>query len=318
VDQNLHITLDEEKTSGSLVAQTGEEKERVVVSIEGKKLYQVKVIHSHETITGVPEKELELAPRDLVIISTKHGKDLGRILCPIEKNNHVEGEDILTIHRKATEQDISRFEANKGREDQAFRICQQKILEHNLEMKLVSTHYLLDEPKILFFFTADNRIDFRELVKDLVAIFKTRIELRQIGVRDEARVLGGMGICGRAFCCHAVTDRLNPVSIKMAKEQNISLNSLKISGPCGRLLCCLGYEYEFYHCEKKNLPEEGMQFVINNEQFTITEINVLVRTIKLQGNTGRIMTLPFHVLQLKEDGKWSIDTNLFNELNIHV
>jgi cell fate regulator YaaT (PSP1 superfamily) len=279
-------------------------------------LYQVKVIHSHESIACRTENELLLEPGDEVIVSSKHGKDLGRVLARQERDPAGVEDEIHTIYRKAGEQDIKRFEANKEKERQAFRVCQQKIQEHNLEMKLVSTHYLLDEPKVLFFFTADNRIDFRELVKDLVAVFKMRIELRQIGVRDEARVLGGIGICGRAFCCHAVNDHLNPVSIKMAKEQNISLNSLKISGPCGRLLCCLGYEHDFYHCEKKNLPEEGLQFTINNEPFTITEVNVLLRVLRLSGPGGRTLSLPFHLFLQGEDGRWTIDMKLLAELNI--
>ncbi|MBN2354375.1 MAG: hypothetical protein JXD23_17525 [Spirochaetales bacterium] len=278
-----------------------------------KRIYLVKMIHSHETIVGGADANLALTVGDDVIVSSKHGKDLGRILIPLERSPESEGEDVQTIHRKASEQDLKRFEANRVKEEQAFRVCQKKIQEHNLDMKLVSTHYLLDESKVLFFFTADNRIDFRELVKDLVAVFKMRIELRQIGVRDEARVVGGIGICGRAFCCHSVNDRLNPVSIKMAKEQNISLNSLKISGPCGRLLCCLGYEHDFYHCEKKNLPSEGLQFTVNNESFSITEINVLTRTIRLQGNGGRAMQLPFNLFHLSEEGRWTIDQKLLSE-----
>ncbi|WP_461248179.1 regulatory iron-sulfur-containing complex subunit RicT, partial [Treponema sp. R6D11] len=140
-----------------------------------------------------------------------------------------------------------------------FDICFKKIENHKLEMKLVLVHYLLEEPKILFFFTADNRVDFRELVKDLVSVFKMRIELRQIGVRDEARVLGGLGVCGRGYCCHCVSDKLKPVSIKMAKDQKLSLNSVKISGPCGRLMCCLFYEYSFYSEQQRALPQEGVR-----------------------------------------------------------
>ncbi len=282
----------------------------------GHMLYQVKVIHSHESIACRAEHDIALEPGDHVIVSSKHGKDLGRVLACQDRADDPVDDEIHVLYRKAGEQDLKRFEANKEKEKQAFRTCQAKIDEHRLEMKLVSTHYLLDEPKILFFFTADNRIDFRELVKDLVAVFKMRIELRQIGVRDEARVLGGIGICGRAFCCHAVNDHLNPVSIKMAKEQNISLNSLKISGPCGRLLCCLGYEHDFYHCEKKNLPEEGLSFAINNESFTITEINLLLRIVRLVGVGGRTISLPFSLFRQNEEGKWEIDMKQLAELNI--
>ena len=284
-------------------------------AINGKTIYLVKVIHSHESIACRGEHGEALSPGDSVIVSSKHGKDLGRVLACRERVEVAE-EDMHVIHRKANEQDLKRFAVNREKERQAFKICQAKIEEHRLEMKLVSTHYLLDEPKVLFFFTADNRIDFRELVKDLVAVFKMRIELRQIGVRDEARVLGGIGICGRAFCCHAVNDHLNPVSIKMAKEQNISLNSLKISGPCGRLLCCLGYEHDFYHCEKKNLPDEGLQFTINNESFTITEINVLLRVARLSGASGRTLSLPFDLFRQNEEGRWTIDMKVLVEMNI--
>jgi len=248
--------------------------------------------------------------REQVVATTRYGKDLGTIQCGPVACVNVQEIDVYPIHRKATEHDIQKKHALREKEDHAFRTCRQKIGEHGLEMKLVATHYLLEEPKILFFFTAENRVDFRELVKDLVAIFKMRIELRQIGVRDEARVVGGIGICGRKFCCHSVTDKLNPVSIKMAKEQNISLNSLKISGPCGRLLCCLGYEYDYYHCEKSNLPEEGKRFMMDREEYYITEINVLVNTITLRSATGHYVTLPTSAFSRDENGHWDLNTEL--------
>jgi len=311
VNQDNHTVTHEETTAQSAASQKSGTPGPAPGAPE-KKLYLVKMLHSHETIVGLADNELTVAAGDDVIVSSKHGKDLGRVLLALERSPGNEGEEIHSIHRIASEQDLKKLEANRVKEEQAFRLCQKKIQEHNLDMKLVSTHYLLDESKVLFFFTADNRIDFRELVKDLVAVFKMRIELRQIGVRDEARVVGGIGICGRAFCCHAVNDRLNPVSIKMAKEQNISLNSLKISGPCGRLLCCLGYEHEFYQCEKRNLPSEGLQFTVNNESFSITEVNVLKRTIRLQGG-GRTLKLPFNLFHLSEEGRWTIDQKLLAE-----
>ena len=277
--------------------------------------YLVKIVHSHESISCFYKSDFILKPKTYIITFTRYGRDLGHVLATIPRPPA--GEELFEICREASAQDIARYEANKVKEAHAFKICQKKIEEHKLEMKLVSTHYLLEDAKILFFFTADNRVDFRELVKDLVSIFKVRIELRQIGVRDEARVVGGLGICGRALCCHVVNDRLNPVSIKMAKEQNISLNSLKISGPCGRLLCCLSYEYECYHSMRQNLPEEGMKFVINNEEFSISEINVIVKTIKLTSVGGRILTLPFDLFIKDENNVWKINEELFTELNIH-
>jgi len=173
---------------------------------------------------------------------------------------------------------------------------------------------LFGEAKIIFFFTAANRVDFRDLVKDLVAVFRIRIELRQIGVRDESRVLGGLAVCGRDFCCHAITDKLNPVSIKMAKEQNLSLNSTKISGPCGRLLCCLSYEYDFYFEEKRNLPQEGSKLKIQHELMKITEVNILSRKISLTGPDGRHLTIPFSaVYHNDENSRWEVTREYLDE-----
>lgn len=200
--------------------------------------------------------------------------------------------DAVWIDRLATPADLTRSQELTAKEDDAMRICREKIAQRKLEMKLVTAHFLLGEPKVLFFFTADVRVDFRELVKDLVSVFRIRIELRQIGVRDESRVLGGLAVCGRDFCCHCVTDKLSPVSIKMAKEQNLSLNSMKISGPCGRLLCCLAYEYDFYVEEKAKYPPEGSRLKIGDELMKITEVNILSKKVSLSGSEGRMMTIP--------------------------
>ncbi len=200
--------------------------------------------------------------------------------------------DTQWIDRLATPSDMVRFQELLSKEDEAMRICREKIALHKLDMKLVTAHFLLGEPKIIFFFTADVRVDFRELVKDLVSVFRIRIELRQIGVRDESRVLGGLAVCGRDYCCHSVTDKLDPVSIKMAKEQNLSLNSMKISGPCGRLLCCLSYEYDFYVEEKRNYPSEGSKLKVGIELMKITEVNILRKKITLSSPDGRVLTIP--------------------------
>jgi cell fate regulator YaaT (PSP1 superfamily) len=170
-------------------------------------------------------------------------------------------------------------------------------------MKLVSLHYLLEDQKILFFFTAEIRVDFRELVKDLVNVFKTRIELRQIGVRDEARVVGGLGVCGRGYCCHAVSDKLRPVSIKMAKDQNLSLNSMKISGPCGRLLCCLSYEHGFYNEQRRLIPQEGVRVSHGDTVWKVTEVNVVTGRIKLGSEDGRIIAVPASAFE-RVDNRW--------------
>lgn len=222
--------------------------------------------------------------------------------------------DVDWIERLATKDDYSRYLELNKMENEALVLCREKVLAHGLDMKLVSAHYLFGEPKVIFFFTAANRVDFRDLVKDLVSVFRIRIELRQIGVRDESRVLGGLAVCGRDFCCHAITDKLNPVSIKMAKEQNLSLNSTKISGPCGRLLCCLSYEYDFYVEEKRNLPQEGSRLKIQHELMKITEVNLLSRKISLIGPEGRHLTIPFSAVNFNnEHSRWEVDRDYLDE-----
>jgi cell fate regulator YaaT (PSP1 superfamily) len=219
------------------------------------------------------------------------------------------------IERVADAYDIAQYEKNEQKAEEAFEICRQKIEQHKLDMKLVASHYMLCEDKVLFFFTADNRVDFRSLVKDLVSVFRMRIELRQIGVRDESRLLGGMAVCGRDYCCHGVTDRLNPVSIKMAKEQNLSLNSMKISGPCGRLLCCLSYEYDFYKEEKKKLPNTGSRLKIRDELLKISEVNILSKKYHLSASDGRLLIIPFEKVRYNaETGRWDVDKEYIEEV----
>jgi len=185
---------------------------------------------------------------DHVIVETARGVEYGEV---VSENNNVTGAQIVKPLRKlvrmANGEDIKRAAENRQKEAEAFEICEQKILEHRLNMKLVEAEYAFDDSKLLFYFTADGRVDFRNLVRDLAAVFRIRIELRQIGVRDEAKMLGGLGICGQPFCCSRFLDEFQPVSIKMAKEQGLSLNPVKISGTCGRLMCCLKYEQDAYN-----------------------------------------------------------------------
>lgn len=191
--------------------------------------------------------ELDLIVSDAVVVETARGMEYGTVVVGPKM---VPPEEVVSplknVVRKATEQDINVNNENKTREKEAFKLCHQKILEHSLPMKLVDVEYTFDVGKIIFYFTAEGRVDFRDLVKDLAAVFRTRIELRQIGVRDEAKMLGGLASCGRILCCHTVLGDFQPVSIRMAKQQNLSLNPTKISGICGRLMCCLKYESDDY------------------------------------------------------------------------
>ena len=258
-----------------------------------EKLIKVKFLHSCETEFCEYPKDFAVSHKEYVVATSKYGKDLatvlGGYLLSTEKEKIRGIRAVQTIIRKATPADMEKYEQNSEKAEEAFRICKEKINNHKLDMKLISANYLLEEPKVLFFFTADNRVDFRELIKDLVSVFRIRIELRQIGVRDESRVIGGMGVCGRNFCCHGLTDKLNPVSIKMAKDQNLSLNSMKISGPCGRLLCCLSYECEFYHEERKKFPVEGTRIFFGQAAYKVIEINILTQTIKIEGPDANII-----------------------------
>ena len=202
--------------------------------------------------------DLSIDQGDHVIVETARGVEYGYVVLGVKE---VEDDKIIqplkSVMRVATPEDDEKAEKNREKEKEAYRVCLEKIRKHELEMKLIDAEYTFDNNKVLFYFTADGRIDFRELVKDLAAVFKTRIELRQIGVRDETKILGGIGICGRPLCCHSYLADFAPVSIKMAKEQNLSLNPTKISGVCGRLMCCLKNEQETYEELNSRLPNVG-------------------------------------------------------------
>lgn len=225
---------------------------------------------------------------DAVIVETARGLECGTV---VEGNREVSEADLVKPLKKAvrpaSEKDIAQMEENHRREAHAFQVCQQKIIEHKMDMKLVDVEYTFDNSKILFYFTADGRVDFRDLVKDLAGIFRTRIELRQIGVRDEAKMLGGLGICGRVFCCTQFLSDFQPVSIKMAKEQGLSLNPTKISGACGRLMCCLKYEQNAYDDLIRTTPRIGSPVETPEGHGTVAEIvNILTGTMKIRLDQG--------------------------------
>ena len=227
------------------------------------------------------------APGEFVIVETTRGIELGEVVTGARE---VADEKLVAplknVIRKATDEDLQVQATNEEREKEAFQICVQKIEQHKLEMKLVSVEYTFDDSKIIFYFTANGRVDFRDLVKDLAGIFHMRIELRQIGVRDEAKMLGGLGACGRQICCGAFLGDFQPVSIKMAKEQNLSLNPTKISGQCGRLMCCLKYEQDYYEETLKKLPRVGKDIMTPDGVGIVTEINVLRERVKVRVKTG--------------------------------
>lgn len=255
---------------------------------------------------------------DYVVVETSRGIECGTVTFGNrEINDDGLNRPLKKIIRPATAEDIAHLEDNRKKEEKAYGICLKKIIEHNLKMKLVTVEYTFDNNKILFYFTADGRVDFRELVKDLAGIFRTRIELRQIGVRDESKMLGGLGICGREFCCKCFLSDFQPVSIKMAKEQGMSLNPVKISGTCGRLMCCLKYEQEAYSDLLKKTPKIGAYVSTPDGKGTVVDQNLIkgILNIQLQKNPDSPpKSYKVNEVKLIKDGQIKINKNEQEEL----
>ena len=244
---------------------------------------------------------IQMKKGDMAIVETARGVECGEVAM---ENREIEDKDIVhplkKMIRKATQGDLKKVEENRKKERHAFEICEKKILDHKLEMKLVDVEYTFDNNKILFYFTADGRVDFRELVKDLASVFRTRIELRQIGVRDEAKMMGGLGICGRPFCCTSFLGEFQPVSIKMAKEQGLSLKPVKISGTCGRLMCCLKYEQAAYSDLLRTTPKNGAVVNTPEGRGVVVDVNLLTGMLKVRMDRApEAAPMSFHAKQVK-------------------
>lgn len=248
--------------------------------------------------------ELEVNEGDGVIVETARGTEFGDV---VSAPQEIEEDQIVAplkeVQRVASAHDREQRDKNRAKEKEAFSMCQRKIAEHKLDMKLVDVEYSFNGSKVVFYFTADGRVDFRELVKDLASVFKTRIELRQIGVRDEAKMLGGLGSCGRPVCCKTFLADFTPVSIKMAKEQNLSLSPTKISGICGRLMCCLKYEQDSYESMRRQMPRVGREVVTPDGAGTVLENNVITEKtrvrVTLADGTFDVREYPFRDLKSK-------------------
>lgn len=258
---------------------------------------------------------------ELVIVETARGMELGHISIA---NREVEDSDIVAplkgIERRANEKDIKKYKENLAKREGAIEVCLEKIKKHDLDMKLVDAEYTIDGTKVIFYFSAEGRIDFRELVKDLAAHFRMRIELRQIGVRDEARMLGGIGVCGRPLCCSKWLHQFQPVSIKMAKQQNLSLNPAKISGTCGRLMCCLNFENKNYIELRKGMPNEGERIMTPDGMAKVISVDLFsgkisARTIEKDKSTGEDTLSPDLKVYFKKEIK-RIDKNQKQSNNV--
>ncbi len=237
---------------------------------------------------------IKFAVGDYVIVEADRSIDYGQIVSETELiENSVLEEPLKAVIRKVESKDIEKIKKNKEKVKEAHNICDKKIIEHRLPMKLVDTEYSFDLSKLVFYFTSEGRVDFRELVKDLAAVFKVRIELRQIGVRDEAKMLGGYGHCGRRLCCGTFLKDFEPVTIKMAKEQKLSLNPTKISGVCGRLMCCLDYEYNTYKDFSEYLPEEGEKLKTPDGIVKVKSVDILKKKVMVEYEDGLVKEISF-------------------------
>jgi len=253
----------------------------------------VRLRDSGQTFFYNAPASLELKEGDFVIVEHDRGLDYGQIISPKEAATENPKEPLKKIERLATENDLNQIEENRAKAKEALNTCLKKIEEHKLEMKLVHAEYSFDRSKIIFYFTASGRVDFRSLVKDLAKIFRARIELRQIGVRDEAKLFGGFGPCGRELCCAKFLKNFEPVTIKMVKEEGLPLNPPKISGLCGRLMCCLSFEYETYKILSKGLPREGERIHVPEGKGKVISINVFKRTATIELEDGKQVELDY-------------------------
>ncbi len=276
--------------------------------LSDKLLYWVKVDYNLDVELYYIESKETFKENNIVIIETKHGLETGKILeksIPLSVRMIKNPLELQKIVRIATEEDLELRNKNLNRVSETFKIANEKILEHNLPLKLLHIHHFLDDKKVMFYFYCENRVDFRSLVRDLASIFKVRIELRQVGVRDEAMFIGGYGVCGRQFCCSLIGTNKDPKSIKMAREQNLTLNSMRISGVCGRLLCCLDFEYGYYYEENLKYIKNGAEVLLNNGSIAlITNIDKEKQIVTIQTKNGDNLLIPIEsIIVNKESGK---------------
>lgn len=268
-------------------------------------VYHLKLPYSRESVFATSKTLLKAG--DTVIVPTRYGQDAAAVLGVSKRPQGVRRNEIVEIERIANADDKERIEQLRKKEEEAYQAFKEKAAARNLNMKAISVHFMFDGQKALFFFSAETRVDFRDLVRDLVGIFRMRIELRQVGSRDEARMMGALGSCGRPLCCNVVTDKMRPVSIRMAKEQSLSLNSAKVSGQCGRLLCCLAYEFDWYCEARRSLPVEGVRVEYDGTVFRVLEANPISSMVRMLGEDGRVIEVNAKRFSHDETNRWQIE-----------
>lgn len=271
---------------------------------EGLDVYCLKLPYSHESVFASSRVPLDTGA--VVIVPTRYGPDAAVVRGLMPHKETLRKSEIVRVEYVASQADKERIASLRAREKDAYTVFKEKAAARSLNLKAILVHFMFDGQKALFFFSAETRIDFRELVRDLVGQFRMRIELRQVGSRDEARMMGALGSCGRPLCCNTVTDRMRPVSIRMAKEQSLSLNSSKISGQCGRLLCCLAYEADWYAQARRGMPPDGVRVSYDGTVFRVTEANPISNMVRMLGEDGRVIEVNAKRFRREDSGRWGI------------
>lgn len=283
-------------------------------TITSEKVYLIVLDYCKESYYAASDDNASFKRGDLVIAKTRYGVDVVRIAGLVEKRPlPISAKELVCIKRLANENELATFAENKKKVLECNAIFKEKVVDNKLDMRLVTSHLLTPEPKIIFFFTADTRVDFRRLVKDLVGVFHLRVELRQITSRDESRIKGGIGQCGRAFCCSSFTDKVPNVSIKMARDQKFSLFSQKATGSCGKLVCCLSFEHNWYLCENKRFPPKGFRFTVSDRKFVVTDVNMVMGCVTVTDSQERTFKTPVESFR-HENNTWLPDLNYFENL----
>ena len=271
---------------------------------------RVKLIHSNETCLCVPPAEAEEIDAETgagVIVPTRHGSEIGRVLGPVRDEAELRGAELFEVIRQAQAEDLDQYERNRELADDLLRSCRRRIDQFGSTLKLVAAHVVFGGGKLLLYFTAEGRVDFRRLAGDLSQAASMRIELQQVGMRDETRIVGGAGVCGRVLCCSGVTDRRPRVTVRMAREQGLSLDTRRISGQCGRLLCCLSYEYDFYREARRSVPKEGKSVFYQGDRFRVVELNALTSRARIRGADGVVLGVDFADFRFDDaNRRWEI------------
>ncbi len=273
------------------------------------RVVRVKLLHSSETCLCVPPASVavELDTDASVIVPTRHGSEIGRVLGAVHDETELRGAELFEVIRQAEADDLDDYERNRELADELLRSCRRRLEGLNLAMKLAAAHIVFSGGTLILYFTAEKRIDFRRLIGELSDEVGLRIDLQQVGMRDETRIVGGAGICGRVLCCNGVTDRRPRVTVRMARDQGLSLDTRRISGLCGRLLCCLSYEYDYYQEVRRSVPKEGKSVYYQGDRFRVMELNALTKRARISGADGAVLGVGFGDFRFDEaNRRWEV------------